>query len=174
MEILARLNPKSQSFDSMAPGTSGDALSALDVAAALGMAKLRPLAYHYARAKYALDEQSRIELFKCLVNVVKRKWGDQRAEIVAYLAITRNVDSNRCRKCNGTGMNARFKTCRKCQGSGVHIQSDAEISRHLGIARQNYNRDWSARITEMDRIMAQAEAQVIWGVRRVLNRAGQE
>lgn len=172
MEILARLNPKHQQYNSISPGTSGDSLTGLDVAAALSMAKLRPLAYHYARAKYALDEQSRIELFRCLVNVVKRKWGDQRAEIVAYLTITRNVDSNRCRKCNGTGMNNKFKPCRKCDGSGMYIATDAETARIMGITRQAYGVRWAGRVIEMDRIMANTDQQVRSGVRWALREPG--
>ena len=80
MEILAKLNPAAQKYDTISSGTSGLALSGLDIAAALSMAKLRPLAYHYARAKYALDTQARLELFKCLVNVAKRNWGDNGGE----------------------------------------------------------------------------------------------
>lgn len=168
MELLARLNPKTQSYDSISAGTAGTALSSLDIAAALSLAKLRPLAYHYARAKYVLDEQARVDLFKCLVNIVKRKWGDERAPMVAYLTIKRNIDSNRCGKCNGTGYNRLAKPCKKCGGSGIHIATDAENARMLGIARQNYSKTWPARIAEMDRIMALTNRQVITKVRWAL------
>jgi hypothetical protein len=168
VELLARLNPKTQSYDSISAGTANTALSGLDIAAALSMAKLRPLAYHYARAKYALDEQSRIQLFKCLVNVVKRKWGDQRAEMLAYMTITRNIDSNRCRKCNGTGYNRLAKPCKKCGGSGIYIPSAAENARVMGISQQAYSKTWAERVTEMDRVMTLTDQQVQSGVRWAL------
>lgn len=168
MEILAKLNPAAQKYDTISSGTSGLALSGLDIAAALSMAKLRPLAYHYARAKYALDKQARLELFKCLVNVAKRNWGDNRAEMLAYLAITRNIDSNKCRKCNGTGYNSVAKPCRKCEGSGTHISSHTEIAKVMGITQQAYSKTWVERVTEMDRIMTITDQQVRVSVRWAL------
>jgi hypothetical protein len=160
VEILAKLNPASQRYDSISHGTSKDGLTGLDVAAALSMAKLRPLAYQYARAKYALDEDARETLFLMLINVAKRKWGDDRAEYVAYLTITRNIDSNRCRSCHGTGFNRKAKPCKACNGSGVYQATDAQNARVMGISRQAYSKTWAERVTEMDRIMTVTDQQV--------------
>ena len=172
MELLARLNPKTQSYDSISAGTAGTALSSQDIAAALSMAKLRPLADHYARAKYALDERARADLRECLINIISRKWGEQRAEALACLTIKRNIDSNRCSPCNGTGYNRLVKPCKKCGGSGIHIPRDADNARALGVIRQRYSDTWADRVLEMDRIMTNTDQQVRSGVRWALRETG--
>jgi hypothetical protein len=183
MEILARLNPKHQQYDSVSPGTGGDAVTGLDVAAALSMAKLTPLAEEYARARYALDEQAREMLHAMLANIIKRRYRqtsgpkitDPQAESLAYLVITRNVDTRRCRKCNGTGYNREQKECRTCRGSGVYTASAAQNARVIGVSPQAYGQSWAKRVADMDTLVAELDRQVKSGVRRALfGRAGDE
>lgn len=176
MEILARLNPKHQQYNSISPGTSGDSITGLDVAAALSMAKLSPLAEEYARAKYALDEQAR-EIFQAMMtNVIKRRYRqksgprltDAQAESLAYLIVTRNVDTKRCRKCNGTGYTRTQKQCRACKGSGIYTPSDAQNARVLSVSAQSYQQCWKQRVQDLDLLVGELDRQVKSGVRRVL------
>lgn len=176
MEILARLNPKHQQYNSISPGTAGDSITGLDVAAALSMAKLSPLAEEYARAKYALDEQAR-EMFHAMIgNVIKRRYRqkvgprltDVQAESLAYLIVTRNIDTRRCRKCNGTGYTRTQKECRWCKASGVFVPSDAQNARTINVSAQSYQQCWKQRVQDLDLLVGELDRQVKSGVRRVL------
>lgn len=141
-------------------------LTAEDVAAALSYSHLTPLAYELARAKYTLDMRAR-EAVREYIYWAVTKWAEDskvnQAELSEIL-LEEHIDSKRCKRCNGTGLNRRMKPCKACDGTGIPKVSDASKARRLGISRQYFARVWKDRLAYISQQIVNADNSVLEAV----------
>ncbi len=138
-EKLAKLSPHGVD-PSKAPGRSTPEVTAQDIAAAMGMARLTDLEYAILLVKYAhMAPVGKLYAELMLWAGYKRpEWlGEQVYHRVARAAAGRFVGEDRCGVCEGTGEDwsvAPPITCKACHGHGTTPDHD----RFTGVWQSRY------------------------------------
>ena len=133
LELLAQMTPHGPS---MIGGRGGiDRLTALDIAAAVGMARLDTLSellvlVHHADMQ-ALRPRLVTQWYLALIDVaLSEGWtverGMPRIRALARITMHEHLEPSWCRRCNGTGIHTNQRECATCGGS-----------RHAPIATQD-------------------------------------
>lgn len=163
---LLLLNIKSPSWHHQ--GGSHNSLGWEDVAQALGMGNLSPLAHTLGRAKYCEDPDCCQQLLAQVQTLVtglalKQRWrcrSDVPARL-ARLATHEAMADTRCSACDGRGVNRRQQSCRYCEGSGREPMKSAERYHYAGIDKRNWERRWQRRYEAIFSLLCDAENQLL-------------
>lgn len=106
------------------------------------LARARPIVSAYARAKYALDEDSKVNLVCMMYN----EWTDEDDDVtfrMCVLAVNEAIDHGKCRTCKGRG---KFVTddkqieCQACKGTGEVRWSEKYRRKYVGVGVAEWNK----------------------------------
>jgi ribosomal protein L40E len=165
-ELLAKMSPHGLVITGGTFGGSA-AITAIDVAGALGMGGLSYPAYQFGMLKYAGDDQARAKVYRLVLiataaTAKAERWGvtDEQIESLAALAIHEHLNCPVCGKCNGCGQVAA-KSCEQCLGTGRVNLSKRARAKLTGIERTEWNRRWDVRSRAVWAVMAGWEAELL-------------
>jgi len=168
--LLAKLSPKSSTWDSGAHDTSGQTITPQDVAASL--AGCSGLACSVAWFKYAsgthhdIWKAYRDRLIRTAVrwaNKDKAQYQPGFLRKILELAIVDCLLSRLCRTCNGRKQiqtNEGIIKCRVCGGRGEISIRESDRYRRLGVTNRDWRNKWSWRYGKVcsDLLRADGEA----------------
>ena len=139
-----------------------------DVAAALGMGQLSPLAIELGHAKYCEDDDSCQKLLQLMKEVAQQqakvnKWRAHKNLLprLAQLAVYEMLSSQLCKCCRGLGITKRGVTCTDCKGQGRQPLRAAERYHFAGIDKRNWERRWQSRYEVVYGCLCDAESQLL-------------
>lgn len=174
LEVLGRVNAKTNAF-SVGLGTSGtDSLSAHDISSALAGIPRGP--YLLARAKYCGDETVINELIsitesRALRLAHRSGWSmrySDRIKKMALLALAENnIQPHICSRCKGRREIIRRKpklmldTCPSCGGSGRYERSENSKARYVGFRSESWRRVWGERYVDVRAMLWRWESIVL-------------
>ncbi len=171
---LQRLNLKSPSWQRS--GAAFQALGWEDIAGALSMGKLSPIATTLARAKFCDDHQQRKLLLVLITEQVlelatKEQWQCRQAMLVkiARLACHELFSAHHCKTCSGRGINLHGLSCRYCHGLGRLPMTAAGRYRFASIDKRNWERRWQSRYERIYRQLCEEENQLLSHLSRQLH-----
>lgn len=165
-ELLAKMTPHGLVITGGTFGGSA-AITAIDVAGALGMGGLSYPAYQFGMLKYAGDDRARANVYR-LVRIAAgamakaEQWSitDAQIESLAALAIHEHLHCPVCSACNGCGLVAA-KSCEQCLGTGRVNLSKRARAKLTGIERTEWNRRWDVRSRALWVVLANWEAELL-------------
>lgn len=154
-------------------------LTGMDVAGALGMAKIAQGPYLMGLAKYGGDGQALKDLYyyawmEAADIAVARKWdierGKPRLRGISALAVDEVVGHHKCDKCQGTGYNAAHRRCSHCQGTTIEPHpSERMLARKADIPEASWRSKWKHRYVKVLESMRRWDATAQSAIRRGLD-----
>ena len=175
---LLLLNPKSQSWSPVSGFSTSHSqkLRWEDVASALSLGKLSPLAYYLIRAKYCQDETCIEQLLPLVQKEATRlareeKWrtgGDWLLKL-SRLACLEALDSMLCKRCSGRGYNLIGKACPTCRSYGRKPMSARGRYQSIGMDKRNWERRWDGRYERLYQVLCNAENKALAHLNYQLN-----
>lgn len=139
-----------------------------EVASALSLGNLHPLAATLGRAKYCEDPACCQQLLKAVQTLVAKQAKTQkwrcRSEMparLAQLATHEVLHITQCEACGGRGSNKRMQSCGSCHGTGRSPMKSAERYHYAGIDKRNWERRWQARYEGIYLTLCDAENQLL-------------
>ena len=175
--LLAKLVPKT--LVPTGEGAGGnEKLTALDVAAALAMAKLPKHAYWYALAKYCLDEDAERRAHMALNNLIrdycdKQRWPykESYTQGIAFALIRERVRPPLCRRCRGRGYymhRTKVVACDSCDKAGTKPMSARQVARLCNMPKTTFQRTWQPRMKLFDSWIGEWEDVIVARLKRQL------
>lgn len=163
--MLLLLNPKQRSLDHIPGGYNQ--IGWEDVAAALGMGNLDPLAYYLGRTKYCQDERAKQTLLNLMTQYAQflaesNKWRTSTERLIrlCHLACQELIESPICKKCRGTGKVLNI-TCQYCNSEGYVRKSERSKYLFVGIDKRCWARRWKERYERLYSKVCDAEHRLI-------------
>lgn len=156
------------------------ALTALDIAGAVGMAHLEPCQWWLLEPKY-LDDWSHIHELRAwwLMQIGNQRraenWTCKPGQMTALrdLSLEETLDPNRCRRCRGTGerlVDSKPRPCLACKGTGMRYRREEILAHGLRVSRREYRNRWLPRMAwcrfELMRIELSALTEIARRLRR--------
>lgn len=169
----------------MSEGIRGSqALSAVDIAAALALGSLPKHAYYFGLTKYCNDDKAKLSFLNHLESKIqktihRRKWHDAegRARGLALLVLLEGIYGLLCHRCKGRGFVLskirrnelrHQKSCERCNGSGVGQISDTQRAKIAKVATSNWIKTWKTRNEEFMLYAHGLDAKVLRHLKRQL------
>lgn len=153
-ELLAMLTPHGVDIGRVHGGTPK--LTALDIAAAMGMSRISRKQGLLLMVKYCDEQALRSELwqhwFRDVMDKAHREgWQTQPGQIdmLSNITLDECIGSNNCSACRGTCfvmVGNKKVYCDMCQGTGKRYMSERRLSAGLGISRRQYRQHWQSRM----------------------------
>jgi hypothetical protein len=85
-------------------------------------------------------------------------------------AAVQEVLHGRCRACNGTGLNEKFRACPRCSGLGVCRLPGRILSEMIGVDRRLFDSFWRHRYDCLYVVIEDIQGNVVSRVRQARNR----
>jgi hypothetical protein len=169
--MLAKMTPHGLLITGSPFGGKSE-ISALDVAAALGMGGLSHPAYQFGLLKFTGDSRALAvvdRMVRTHVGAMAKAegWGitDEQVRGLARLVIVEHMESPVCSVCNGSGSVAA-KPCEHCSGVGRVPLSKRRRAEIAGIERTAWNRHWDGRGRRIWLVVAEWEAELVSHLQR--------
>lgn len=179
-ELLAKLAPHGIPLGAVSLGGI-PALTAHDVAAAIGMAHLSPFQSTLMRVKYCGDETCFLDLrviWYLLVHDLGMQLGWPRPNangpawmILAFVSLLEHCDPRRCHVCKGAKeitIDAKVIQCQTCKGSGLRAISERKLAKLAGVSRQTWEQSFSPALATCRSELQSIEDQAIRRIRNAL------
>lgn len=138
-----------------------------DLAGALGMGRLQPLAYTLGRAKYCDDLSAKKHLNQLVLHLIqtyalRETWRSSSLiePRLASLACYEILHVPLCPKCHGSGFITFGVSCNRCHGVGYCTLSSRARYRFIGTDKRNWQRRWHTRYERVFSHLMDAERQL--------------
>lgn len=165
-ELMAKMTPHGIVISGQGFGGT-PAISAIDVAGALGMGRLSRPAYLFGLLKYTGDTAAASSVYRITTEQVEalatgEGWNVSSHELAQLvgMAIRENMHAAVCPACNGSGVVAA-KECGECHGIGRLATSNRERARLFGVPETTWRRQWRERADRCYRIVQAWDADVV-------------